>query len=438
MIQLYKITKHILFLLNVFYIIISEFVLYCIYKDYNATIYWLSHRLASINILYVKLFQAIALNNCMIDDEVNNQLLRFTDNAPWNYMDIRVEELLKICSEFNVELYNNNKPTNAGMISLVFYGYKKEDGKNIVIKMKRNHIDEKLNDAIENLQIFLYILSFIPQIQKYQIDEIVNKNIRIIQQQTNFFEEIENMVHIRKNCARLKYIQIPEVYEEVTKKNSNFIMMEYIDGKKINEIKEVDYYGFAKSIFKFGLVTSIIHGITHGDLHSGNILFIKDENTHGNDTKNKYKIGVLDFGIVYKFNSNYKNLLFDSLTHIFNNTSRESASQLLKIGYIDPPNFWEKISEAQLEEMINIISNIISEATNKSNQIQIYKLIFNLKEYLSKPEIAKIGIKPSDDFIKLQLVLAMAQGVTYKLCKNSFMTLADEVINELFQTNILM
>ena len=78
--------------------------------------------------------------------------------------------------------------------------------------------------------------------------------------------------------------------------------MEEIKGVPINKIKEEDYEGFAKQVIKFGFVTTLVHGVTHGDLHSGNILFIKDEN----ETKYKHKIGVLDFGIIYEVELQHK------------------------------------------------------------------------------------------------------------------------------------
>ena len=49
--------------------------IYFIYKDYSYFIDNLTYRLASINVLCVKIFQAIALNNNLIDDKTNNKLL---------------------------------------------------------------------------------------------------------------------------------------------------------------------------------------------------------------------------------------------------------------------------------------------------------------------------------------------------------------------------
>ena len=52
--------------------------------------------------------------------------------------------------------------------------------------------------------------------------------------------------------------------------------------------------------------------------------------------------------------------------------------------------------------------------------------------------MANIGIRPSDEFVKMQLVLAMAHGVTITLCKTNFIELMDTVLNELFHTNMLI
>jgi ubiquinone biosynthesis protein len=429
---------HIIFLINTATIIAMELLLYFIFRNYSLFISNITSRLASINILYVKVFQAIALNNSLIDDKTNNKLLKFTDNAPWNYSDIRLADLIEITDRYDIILNHGYEiPINSGMISLVFKGYKRESGKQVVIKMKRNNIEYKLNNAIENLQFFMYILSFIPIFNKYQIAEVVNKNIDMIKHQTNFCEEVDNMIRFKNNCKNLKYVIIPNVYSEVTKEYPDFIMMEYINGIKINEINEADYQAFAKQVMKFGFVTTIIHGVTHGDLHGGNILFIKDKD----DEKYKHKIGVLDFGIVYDIENDYKGLLFTILTEMFNQPANITAAKLLNSGIIEPINISQILPANHYNNILEFTTEIIEETINsskKANQIQIYKFLSRFKEYLCKNEIAELGLKPSDNFIKTQLVLAMAHGVTLTLCNDNYMGLADEVINELFHTNMMI
>jgi len=434
----YKIMKEMLFLMNLFFIVGSELMLYAALNDYSSFIDRITSRLASINILYVKMFQAFALNNSLIDDKTNNKLLKFTDNAPWSSSDINIEDLKAVCDAYNIVLPNGfESPINAGMISLVFKGYEKETCAQIIIKMKRKNIDAKLKDAIENLQTILYLLSYIPIINKYQIAEVVKRNIDMIRHQTDFAQEVENINKVKTNCKRLQYVKVPAVFPHVTTQFPEIILMEYIEGMKINEIDEEDYDAFAKQVMKFGFVTTIVHGVTHGDLHSGNILFIKDDK----DEKYPHKIGVIDFGIIYEIDAAYKGFLFDVLTQMFAVSPRESAVKLLSSGIIDPPNILQQIPREDYEEILQFTTEIIDETVNsskKANQVQLYKFLYKLKEYFGQSKMATIGIRPSDNLVKTQLVLAMSHGVTLTLCKDDFMTAADKVINELFHTNMMI
>ena len=431
--------KSIIFFINAFFIFITEGLIYTFFQDYSLFIDRLSMRLASINILYVKIFQAFALNNSLIDDKTNNKLLKFTDNAPWTYSDIDLYQLIQMANKYNIKLPDGYEvPINSGMISLVFRGYDKNNAnKPVIIKMKRKNIQQRLDDAIDNLLFSMYILSFIPIINKYQLNEVINKNIEIIRHQTNFLEEIDNMDKIRLNCKNLKYVKIPTSNRQVTIEYPDIILMDRIEGIKINEVKEEDYEPFAKLVVKFGIVTTIVHGVAHGDLHAGNILFIKDKN----DVDYPHKIGVIDFGIIYEVGIQYKGLMFDIFTQMFDISPREGAEKILNSGIIDPPGILQQIPKDDYNNILSFTEEIIADtihSSKKANQIQIYKFISKLKEYLSKDKLANIGIRPSDDFIKSQLVLAMAHGVTLTLCKDDFITLMDKVINELFHTKMLL
>ena len=187
---------------------------------------------------------------------------------------------------------------------------------------------------------------------------------------------------------------------------------------------------------KFGFITTTIHGVAHGDLHAGNVLFIKDEQ----DEKYKYKIGVIDFGIVYELDNEYKNLLFSVLTQMFEIEPRETAVKILNSGVIEPKGILEQIPKTDYENIVNFTTELIDEAVNSSkqaNQVQLYKFLSKLKDYLSNSNLANIGIRPSDNFVKSQLVLAMSHGVTLTLCKDDYINLTDQVLNEIFHTKFL-
>jgi predicted unusual protein kinase regulating ubiquinone biosynthesis (AarF/ABC1/UbiB family) len=436
-----KLIQNICFLLDASWIILSELFLFWLFKNFDSFIDRITHKLANINILYVKMFQAFALNNCLIDDKTNNKLLKFTDNVPWSQKDLDIDTLFKIEDDYNITFKDGFEPINSGMISLVFKGYKRTtandyDNEIIIIKIKRKNIEESLDIAIEKLLFFIYILSFIPIVDKYHIPQLINKNISIIRQQTNFHTEIQNMKKIKHNCRNLKYVKIPNANIEVTEKYPNVILMEYINGIPINKVLETDYEGFAKQVLKFGIVTTLIQGVSHGDLHSGNVLFIKDEN----DEKNKYKIGVLDFGVIYEANKEFKQSLFEIVSEFLTSPVEELAKKiLLNTGIIEPLEILQNLPKVHFDNIVKMIGDIIHETikSKKANQLKIYHFLTSFHSYMSKNELLDLGLKPSDHFVKTQLALAMSHGITLTLCKDNYINLTDQVLNELFHTNFL-
>lgn len=430
--------KQISFLCKVIFILLSEYLIYLWYGDYKSLIYHITEKLSAINILYVKVFQAFAYNNTLIDDTINNELIKYTDNAPWDYTDINLKMMVEMANKYNIYLpFRYEVPINSGMIALVFKAIDKDNGKPVVIKMKRTNIQEKLDNAIDNLLFIVYILSFIPIFNSYKLQDVIYKNVEIIKHQTNFLEEIDNMNKMRENCKNLKYVIIPKANRQITEEYPEMIVMNYIEGKKINQISKEYYETYAKLVVKFGMVTSTMHGFSHGDLHSGNILFIRDLK----DNKYPHKLGIIDFGIMYNVNEQFKGMLFDLLTQMFDNTPKVSAEKILNSGIIEPRNIYNILPKEDYDNILTIVEEMVKETifeSKKANQIQIYRLISKLKEIFTKKEVKESGIRLSDDFVKCQLVLAMCQGVTLSLCNNDFIPLMDNVINELFNTSFLL
>jgi len=430
--------RHVCFLFNTLWIILSEGLLYMWFRDYSYFINRLTTKLASINILYVKAFQAVALNNNLITENMNNQLLHFTDNAPWSYDDIDFYTLVQISDELNLDFRDGfENPINSGMISLVFKVYKRETNKPFIVKIKRTNIDCKLECAIDDLLYFVDILSFIPFFKKYHIPQTIRNCVDIISDQTKFDIEVKNMNRIKHNCSKLKYVQIPAAQKEVTDVYPNVIIMEYIEGVPIHKIDPVDYEPFANLVMKFGFVTTLMHGITHGDLHSGNILFIKDEQ----DNKITYKIGVIDFGIVYEIEEIYKNVLFQIFADLFTLSSPEIAEKVMNSGLIEPIEIINNLPAHHYANIIKIISEIVESSihgSQEANQKQLYRFLTEFYCYLKDNEdISKLGLHPSASFVKTQMCLAMAHGVTLTLCKDNCINIADKVLNDLFHMDFL-
>ena len=122
--------------------------------------------------------------------------------------------------------------------------------------------------------------------------------------QTDFVNENANTKRMTRLLHHLDYIKIPKIYEEITNKYPNVIMMEFINGIKIKDVEKEDYSFFSKIVIKFGIITTIQKFI-HGDFHHGNVIFIKNTDEEcSKKTIPKFQIGIIDFGIIVKFETN--------------------------------------------------------------------------------------------------------------------------------------
>jgi predicted unusual protein kinase regulating ubiquinone biosynthesis (AarF/ABC1/UbiB family) len=429
--------NNIWFLISIFWIICDEMSYYYVFKNQDKLVNNLTKRLAYQNILCVKIFQAFALNNNIFSEQKMNYLIKYTDSVPWTNKDIDLQTLIQLEKSFNLEILNNYKPIKSGMISLVFKCINKNKmDETMILKIKRNNIETILNEGIQKMLFCITLLSFIPIVNNYQISKIIHDNIHLINQQIDFKKEVQNISIIKKNCKNLKYVKIPFVYEEVTSQFSNVIMMEYIKGLTIKEIKVADHDEYSKQIIKFVLVTTLINGTCHGDLHMGNILFIKDEN----DTKYKYKIGVLDFGIVYEIDK-MKNTLYYIFANMYTDLPEKIAQNLLESGIVEPAEYIIKLPNHHLKCMLVILTNFINDTIYVSkhlSQINIFKALYDLNDYIVENNLIVDGIqiKPCDDLIKIQVIFTMLYGVIFKLCDKNYLEITNKVMIDLFHIDV--
>jgi predicted unusual protein kinase regulating ubiquinone biosynthesis (AarF/ABC1/UbiB family) len=128
------------FLIRLFFLYFWErVVLYSIFQDQKVFIRRITTQLAQMNILYVKIFQAIALNHQWMDPDTHHELHTFTDDAPWTEEDIDADKLAEFSSGEGIFFQDGfYSPIKSGMISLVYKTYLQRENKSIIIKIKRS------------------------------------------------------------------------------------------------------------------------------------------------------------------------------------------------------------------------------------------------------------------------------------------------------------
>lgn len=422
--------QNIQFIFTTIWILFYEYFNYK-WKNHSYPIFIrnISKKLAKKNILYVKLFQAIAFNNNLINNEINAELLSFSNSAPYCEEDIDFFLLENLKYKYHLQ-FDNMCPINSGMISLV-YKAKKPDNSFVILKTKRKNVKKQLDDSVKKFYYISYLLSFIPFLKRMNIHSTINKTLSQMNEQLNFLNEVKNTIEMKENCKNLDYVKIPEVYPEITYSYPDAIVMEYIDGKHINEIDKEDYEIYAKQVIKYGFVTSFITGLIHADMHSGNILFIKE-------TGPIYKIAPIDFGIVTKIDQVARMEILEVISHLTTSDPKFISEKLI-FSFLSPQNLKNVLAPIFYEKLVRIIENIVTKSLyekNNINQILIYDFLKQFNDFLLLPELKNYDVKINEDFMKLQAAIAMANGISITLCKNDYMVVSISVLHELFHISL--
>jgi ubiquinone biosynthesis protein len=204
-------------------------------------------------------------------------------------------------------------------MSLIFKGVIRsaaaaDDETPVVIKYLRKNISKNFNASMNNLVVFAKFTRYFPYLRTLNVENLILQNIVCLNDQVCFRKELANITLYYKNWQHYEYVKIPKPYADYTEKiNSDIIVMEYIDGMKITEIDPEDNDEFGKVLAAFNAKAAFCTSFYHGDLHPGNILFIKEPAA----ASAAYRIGILDYGIIGHLSRNDQEILFKATKFIY-------------------------------------------------------------------------------------------------------------------------
>jgi ubiquinone biosynthesis protein len=208
-------------------------------------------------------------------------------------------------------------------------------------------------------------------------------------QEINMLNEAKNIDHMRLLFYDNKEVKIPKIYYNLS--NNDMIVMEWIDGVKVDKICDLNLSSNERCILAKKLISSFMiqyydFGFFHADPHNGNILLSKNY------------IGILDFGMCAKINSRDK-FYVTKIVHDFVSKKYEEVALFHReIGYIP--------GDTNVNDFAIECRKIGDSIFGGNNQLSIGNLMFLLFE-VSK----KFGMEIQPHLLMLQRSIIMIEGM---------------------------
>ncbi len=367
---------------------------------------------------FIKLGQFLGNRPDLIPPHFAKELQKLQDDAapfsPEKAKGIIEDELGEKIDNIFDEFYN--EPLAAASIGQVHEGRLK-NGDEVVIKIQRPNIEEKVQADLELIERFTRMLEDVyPESELYQPHEVTKEFKKMLEKEMDYTTEARNAQRFYNAFEDDPTIKIPKVYwDHLTKR---VLILENVQGKSMRTLMDADYpesfkKDMAKKLAQNMMRQFFIHGIFHADPSPGNVHFTEEEDGAA--------LVLLDFGAIGMFTDEMRNKLIDIFIAMFENDMEGVKDILLEIGNVH--------GEYDEDELMWDIENVLQLYKNKPDLM--------LKEGLENEimDIARThNISLPVDFLLMERALVEIEGICTSLDEDfDFFKTAIPVVEEIIK-----
>ena len=263
---------------------------------------------------YVKLGQVIASSPGMFPEEWTREFASLRDRVP-AFPGVEARRI--ISDEFGGPVQSffadfDDEPMAAASIAQV-HAATLPDGRAVVVKVQRPHLDSQVKDDLRAMRLLAAILERIPYTAIASPRAVVEDFGRTLGEEMDFRLEADNMERMRGILDQegITDARVPHVCLDLVTRR--VLTMERIDGIRFHDVEAMRAAGIDTArLLRIGVQTVVegvlIHGFFHGDLHAGNIVVLPDGT-----------FVLLDFGIVGRLTESVRTRLAQYLIAVSTN-----------------------------------------------------------------------------------------------------------------------
>ncbi len=331
-IDLYKRIKYFLYFTLFINLLLLNIINYkCTNKINFRLVNYLQYSINLNGCILIKFVQWINTNLEIINIEEINVFYQLFSSF---YENCYIHDLNYTKKIFNKELLNdfdkiikldNNYIIKSGSIAQV---YKAQfENKTIALKVVHPDIKYQLIYPINFIKFYKFIVKNISFLNKYDTPFVYDEFFQNLILQSDMNNEYKNMQYFYNEYLNNDYIIIPKPILST----KNILIMEYIEGQKINEI-DVSAYEKQKIVLLLNLFLKdnyYFKKYYHSDLHDSNWKVVK--------THDFYKVIIYDYGYIPVNNKNFQEL-FKLLAYYNDTLNINGMTELLYNYSIYCPN----------------------------------------------------------------------------------------------------
>tara|TARA_B100001059_G_scaffold233398_1_gene273363 strand:+ start:2673 stop:4001 length:1329 start_codon:yes stop_codon:yes gene_type:complete len=363
-------------------------------------------------------------------EDIDDKILNMLSNVYENNLNQDIKYTNKIYKyQFNKDIsdeYDIVDVIGSGSIGQVYKIKCKKSGEKYVMKVKHPNIESQIN-LFRTIFTYIYNIKIFNKLfYKYFPFNLIDF-LDDFYKQSDFINESNNILYFYHKYQDNPYIIIPKLI----KTSENIIIMEYIDGKCLDDL-DINEYNKSKIIILLYLFIRnnlLILNNNHGDLHKYNWKVSNDK------LNNIYKIIIYDFGYCFKLTKlEYDNISMLCDLMVSNDENMDNYNKFLKFLYDKSSLNINVEYNNRITEPSVLLEQILKISKENNIMIKRYKVLNTLLLMsLVDTYFQKYSINNNTDIliIKKKLLDSYTFCITYKI----FLKLSSKLLKEYNHNN---
>ena len=255
---------------------------------------------------YLKLGQLIASSHGLFPERYCREFEKTLDRVrPFSFAEVERTIAVELRARPD-SVYATLEPQPLASASIAqVHAATLRDGREVVVKIQRPHIERRTAADIRILRIGAQLVSLVPTVELANPVGIIDDFANTIAEELDFTREAANMDEFNRIMAELGHadVRAPRVVHDYTTRR--IITMERFRGVRVDDVEAVraraaDTEGMLVYGLRCWFQCMILYGFFHGDVHAGNLMMLDDGS-----------LGFLDFGIIGRFDQKTRRQITD-------------------------------------------------------------------------------------------------------------------------------